>query len=136
MNDEVHSTLSKTKLVIQSDFSKAESIFSIPSYIRSIFQNLITNSIKYRHDGSSHIRITSDEDNDYIYLTFEDDGMGIDLTKNHSKVFGLYNRFHLGIEGKGMGLFMVKSQIESLHGEISVESKVNVGTKFFIKFKK
>lgn len=136
VNDEVHSTLTKTKLVIQYDFTKAESIFSIPSYIRSIFQNLITNSIKYRHDGSSYIRITSDEDNDYIYLTFEDDGMGIDLTKNHSKVFGLYNRFHLGIEGKGMGLFMVKSQIESLHGEISVESKVNVGTKFFIKFKK
>ncbi len=136
VDDEVHSALSKTKLVIQSDFSKAESIFSIPSYIRSIFQNLITNSIKYRHDGSSYIKITSDEDNDYIYLTFEDDGMGIDLTKNHSKVFGLYNRFHLGIEGKGMGLFMVKSQIESLHGEISVESKVNVGTKFFIKFKK
>lgn len=136
INDEVLSNIKKTKIVLTSDFTKAASIFSIRSYIHSIFQNLITNSIKYRHDGSSFIKIESDEDAEYIYLTFEDDGMGIDLTKNHNKIFGLYNRFHLGKEGKGMGLFMVKSQIESLDGEISIESKVNVGTKFFIKFKK
>lgn len=128
--------IKKSKVEISYDFKKAESILSVKSYLHSIFENLITNGIKYRRENSSFVKITSDQDAEYVYLSFEDNGIGIDLVKNSGKIFGLYNRFHLNKEGKGMGLFMVKNQVESLDGEISVESKVNVGTKFFIKFKK
>ena len=48
----------------------------------------------------------------------------------------IIKRFHLEKEGKGMGLFMIKSQVESLNGEIAIQSEVNIGTKFSIKFKK
>jgi signal transduction histidine kinase len=68
-------------------------------------------------------------------LTFEDNGMGIDLVKKLEQVFGLYKRFHHHVEGKGMGLFLVKTQVELLGGKISIESEVNAGTKFTITIK-
>lgn len=70
-----------------------------------------------------------------MVLTFQDNGLGIDLVKKGKQVFGLYKRFHHHIEGKGMGLFLVKTQVELLGGKISIESEVNTGTKFTIIFK-
>jgi sensor histidine kinase regulating citrate/malate metabolism len=58
--------------------------------------------------------------------------LGIDLKKNEDKIFCLYKRFHSGIEGKGIGLFMTKTQIETLGGTIRVSSEINVGTTFTI----
>jgi len=60
--------------------------------------------------------------------------MGIDLQKRGEQVFGLYKRFHTHIEGKGMGLFMVKTQVQRLGGKISIKSEVNKGTQFNIEF--
>ena len=62
--------------------------------------------------------------------------MGIDLKAKGDKVFGLYKRFHSHDEGKGMGMFMVKTQVESLGGKINIESELNRGTIFKIEFKK
>lgn len=123
-------------LKILTDFDNAGSINSIRSYMYGIFQNLISNSIKYRSKKDSFIKITSDEDEKNVYLTFEDNGIGIDLGRNKNKIFGLYNRFHTEKEGKGMGLYMVKSHVEELDGEIKVESEVGKGTKFSIKLRK
>ena len=67
-------------------------------------------------------------------LVFKDNGMGIDLEKNGKEVFGLYKRFHYHLEGKGMGLFMVKTQVELLGGKITVASKANEGATFSITF--
>jgi sensor histidine kinase regulating citrate/malate metabolism len=50
------------------------------------------------------------------------------------KIFGLYQRMHEHTEGKGMGLFLVKTQVESLGGKIEVESEVEVGTTFRVYF--
>jgi signal transduction histidine kinase len=58
----------------------------------------------------------------------------MDLTSKGDKIFGLYNRFHSHVEGKGMGLFMVKTQVESLGGKISVASELNKGTEFTMVF--
>jgi PAS domain S-box-containing protein len=139
LNDiiETESTaIHESKVAIISDFKEVESLVTVKNYMHSIFQNLISNGIKYRSTESPWIKISSNEDENYIYLNFEDNGIGIDLEKNKNKIFGLYNKFHLNKEGKGMGLFMVKSHVESLDGEISVVSEVNKGTKFIIKLKK
>jgi chemotaxis protein histidine kinase CheA len=48
-------------------------------------------------------------------------------------VFGLYRRFHTHTEGKGLGLFMTKIQVETLGGKISVSSELNKGTEFKIE---
>jgi signal transduction histidine kinase len=110
-------------------------IVSLKSYLYSIFYNLITNSIKYRNATvAPAIKITSAVNNGFTELLFTDNGMGIDLEKNGDKVFGLYKRFHTHTEGKGMGLYMVKSQVESLGGTINISSELNKGTTFTLRF--
>ncbi|MEI6022102.1 MAG: PAS domain-containing sensor histidine kinase, partial [Bacteroidota bacterium] len=90
----------KEFLEIDSDFSKLKSIFSIKGYIHSIFHNLISNSIKYRHSKKPlQIKVTSDLKDDKAILSFKDNGIGIDLVKNKEHIFGLYKRFHTEIEG-------------------------------------
>lgn len=59
---------------------------------------------------------------------------GIDMARQSEHLFGLYKRFDLAVEGKGMGLFMVKMQVERLGGKITAESTVNRGTEFKIEF--
>jgi signal transduction histidine kinase len=65
-------------------------------------------------------------------FVIEDNGVGIDLKENQSKLFGMYQRFHDHIEGKGLGLYLVKAQVDTLHGEISIISELNKGTRFTI----
>ena len=103
--------------------------------MHSIFYNLIINSIKYKQvDIPIIIQIKSELLQNKLILSVRDNGSGIDLTKNKELVFGLYKRFHRKVEGKGMGLYMVKTQVESLNGKIHIESEVNIGTEFIIEF--
>lgn len=68
-------------------------------------------------------------------LVVSDNGLGIDVERYRDKLFSLYKRFHLHVEGKGMGLYLVKTQMTSLGGRIEVESEVNEGTTFRAYFK-
>lgn len=103
----------------------------------SIFYNLISNSIKYKEPGRNPvIEISSNENENKTILTFKDNGIGIDLKLYGDKIFGLYKRFHYDVEGKGMGLFMVKTQVESLEGNITISSQLGRGTIFTIEFDK
>lgn len=111
------------------DFSEVDMIISLRGYIHSIFYNLISNSIKYRlPDRPLLIKIRSHKLSNKIKLTFEDNGRGIDLKRNEQDLFGLYQRFDKSVEGRGMGLFMVKTEVEALGGNISLASKLNSGT--------
>lgn len=132
----ISNEIEKTKLVLKTDFNQVDGISSQKSYLYSIFFNLITNSIKYRNPNvTPMIEVKSRKNENTIILTFSDNGLGIDLDKNKGQVFGLYKRFHANIaDGKGMGLFMVKTQVENLGGIISIQSNVNVGTTFTIEF--
>jgi PAS domain S-box-containing protein len=127
--------IEKNNVNIVTDFTQVNSILTIRSFLQSIFYNLISNSIKYKQPNADLvIRITSSPMSDGTKLVFSDNGMGIDLKAQGSKVFGLYRRFHpKHAEGKGMGLYMVKTQVESLGGEISIASEVNKGTEFTIE---
>ena len=113
---------------------KVSKLLTIKSYITSIFTNLISNSIKYRaSDRECNITISTYKQNDNIFIEFEDNGMGIDLDKFGDQIFGLYKRYHRHVEGTGMGLHLVKSQIEAMGGRISVDSALNKGTTFKIE---
>ena len=78
------------------------------------------------------IRLKSILAADHIELVVEDNGKGIDLKRHGKDLFGLYKRFDTSAEGKGLGLFMVKTQVESLGGKIRVESEINNGMRFVI----
>jgi len=117
------------------NFSEIDEILTVKSYLYSVFYNLISNSIKYRQpDVNPILEITSAKAGNNIILTFKDNGLGIDLKRKGGQVFGLYKRFHTHTEGKGMGLYMAKTQVEIMGGSISVISEVNEGTEFKIEF--
>ena len=106
------------------------------SYLESIFLNLLTNSIKYRAANKQlKILISCKVVGENIILTIKDNGIGIDMERNRDKIFGLYQRFHNYPDSKGLGLYLVKSQVETMGGNITVESKVDKGTTFTIIFK-
>lgn len=105
------------------------------SYLESIFLNLLTNSIKYKSPNRQlKITVTSKIVNNKIILSFKDNGIGIDLERNKHKIFGLYQRFHNHPDSKGLGLYLVKSQVETMGGTITVDSTVDKGTTFTITF--
>lgn len=106
---------------------------SIRGYLHSIFYNLILNSIKYRLPNlTPRLIIRSYIEDAHLNLIFEDNGKGIDLDKHGSQLFGLYKRFDDEVSGKGMGLFMVKNQVEELGGTIQARSAPGKGTLFHI----
>ncbi|MEP3373686.1 sensor histidine kinase [Maribacter dokdonensis] len=104
-------------------------------YLQSVIQNLVSNAIKYKRDNvASHIEFESAIENKHKVLYVRDNGMGLNLEKHGENVFKLYKRFHRNISGKGMGLFLIKSQLEALNATITIDSKVGEGTTFKIKF--
>ncbi len=116
------------------DLKGPAEIFGIKSYIFSIFYNLVSNSIKYAQpDLAPIIRISSISTEDGLILTLSDNGLGIDIANQGKHLFGLYKRFHYHLDGKGMGLYMVKTQVQALGGKISVDSTVGKGTTFTIQ---
>jgi PAS domain S-box-containing protein len=131
----INQEITNEHAIITSDFSAADHMLTIKVYLYSIFYNLILNSVKYRSaDVAPKISITSHMADDKIRIIFKDNGLGIDLEKKGDEVFGLYKRFHSHVEGKGVGLYMVKKQVEALNGQIIIESEVDKGTIFTITF--
>jgi|GEM_PF-5969500 signal transduction histidine kinase len=114
-------------------------VYAIKAYAESIFYNLISNAIKYRDTQRQLvIKVRTYQDDTFLYVEVEDNGIGIDLAKNKDKMFGFYKRFHssVDVEGKGIGLHIVKLQVEAMGGKIEVESELGKGTKFKMTFKK
>ena len=129
--------IKNTKPIININVKKSELVFSNKAYLESILLNLITNSIKYKSEKRQLIiDIDYEEEATSMNLIFKDNGLGIDLEKYKDKIFGLYQKFHNYADSKGLGLYLVKSQIESMGGKIEIESQVDKGTKFIIHFKK
>ncbi|MBA2611040.1 MAG: PAS domain S-box protein [Bacteroidetes bacterium] len=122
---------------IDSQFNNALTVKFNKAYLESIFFNLISNAIKYRSPSRAlKIVITSEIINDDVILKFSDNGLGLNVELYKERLFRLYQRFHDHAEGKGLGLFLIKSQMEALNGSIDIESTVGVGATFILKFKK
>tara|TARA_R110002051_G_scaffold64139_1_gene116740 strand:+ start:20786 stop:21838 length:1053 start_codon:yes stop_codon:yes gene_type:complete len=129
------SIIKSSNTKIESNFSDCKSTYFNNAYMESIFLNLITNSIKYTIPGNfPSIEIKTKLKDGKNMLFFKDYGRGIDMNENGNKIFGLNQRFNNEQEGKGVGLFLIKNQINSLGGTISVASCPNKGTEFRIVF--
>lgn len=119
-----------------TDFEQADFLYTVRPVLNSIFYNLLTNAVKYRSPQRSlDVHLRSKIRSGFIEIQVEDNGLGINLETFKHDVFGLYKRFHTHTDGRGLGLYLVKSQIESLGGRIEIESALNVGTTFSIYFK-
>lgn len=134
IQESIGNILEKEQVNFKIDFGRVDEMFTIKGYMYSIFYNLISNSIKYRRPTVPlDITVESELVDEKIILTFKDNGLGVDLKKRGDEIFGLFKRFHTDrADGKGMGLYLVKAQLEKLGGKISVKSEVNQGTEFTI----
>ncbi|MFD2515192.1 PAS domain S-box protein [Pontibacter locisalis] len=116
------------------DFEDDIHIKANRAYLYSIFYNLMSNAIKYRSEErvlQVHISCDRSPEGNTV-ITFSDNGLGMDLQKIGSNIFKLYKRFHTDKKGRGIGLYLVKSHVEAMDGQIEVDSTVNKGTKFTI----
>ncbi len=131
INDLVNATQASFNL----DFSVPSIKFSRKS-MRSIFYNLISNALKYRHpERKPVIDVKTVQEEDWIVLTVKDNGLGISEA-NKEKVFSMFKRLHAHVEGSGVGLYIVKRIVTNAGGRIELESKVDEGTTFRIFFKR
>lgn len=112
-------------------------IYANPAYFESIFLNLISNSLKYSDPNRKPIiQISAEETEDQFVIHVKDNGLGIDLNRFGGKIFGMYKIFHRHPDARGLGLFIVKNQLEAMGGSITVDSKVGEGTAFTTSFPK
>lgn len=125
--------IEENQVKIDIDVTSSPEIYSVRPMINSILYNLISNSIKYKsEERSAVVKVSSKKMDSMIIIEVEDNGIGIDLDRFKEKLFGLYKRFHTHVEGKGIGLFLVKLQTESLGGRVVIESKPGIGSKISI----
>lgn len=125
--------IGETGTIIDTDFSSAPEINYIPAYLESIFLNLLSNAIKFQHpDRTPYVQVKTYFDKGKTFLEVKDNGAGIDLSGNAKDVFALSSSNQS--LSRGIGLFLVRSQVLALGGNISVESKMNEGSAFVVEF--
>lgn len=132
--DSLHGEINKTQATVEMDFSKAPKVCYPLNYMRSILQNLISNSLKYSSpERRPIIKINSKIKNDSVIISISDNGLGLDLNKHSENLFKIRKVFHDHPAAKGFGLFITKSQVTALGGKIWVESEPNVGSTFHVE---
>lgn len=120
---------------VMADFSDAPQIEYPNIYMESIFLNLLSNALKYTYPGRRpEIRFRTRRHGDLTFLEVSDNGAGINLARYGHHVFKLRKTFHRHPESRGIGLFMIKNQIETMGGEITISSEENEGTTFYVNF--
>ena len=126
-----------SEATINADFTEIDHLHSVRTYIYDIFYNMISNAIKFRQKNVPLVvDVYSKKSRTGMDIIFKDNGIGVDMEKYGDQIFGLYNRFHTdAADGNGVGLFLVKTQVETLKGTISITSEVNAGASFRIRFK-
>ena len=101
------------------------------NHLRRILQNLISNALKFRGEANPHITVSTQESDDRVQFSVEDNGIGI-AEEDHEKIFQMFTRLSDGTEfpGTGIGLAAAKNLVESYGGNIKVESKKGEGSRF------
>lgn len=113
--------------------SSVESLHVIPEYFDNIFNNLISNSLKYKSSpNDNNITIDIRENENSIVIKYCDKGIGFDSAHFEDKIFEPFQKFHATSDGKGLGLFLIKSQISAMGGTIKLWSKPNIGIEISI----
>ena len=127
--------LEKNKVELVNSIAKDLKVMSVPAYLESILLNLMTNAVKYRHplrDPKILLQATIEEEG--IEFIIQDNGLGIDLERYGDKMFGMYKTFHNHKDARGLGLYIIKNQIEAMGGHITVASTVNQASTFKVFF--
>ncbi len=124
---------------LKFDFNDDFSIYTIRPILESILFNIISNSISNQAVGRRMIvtlHSYSSDEHDAFVISIRDNGSGIDLQKHGSKLFKIDKVKLNNQSNTGLGLFLVKSQMDALAGKVEVDSTIGVGTVFRLFFAK
>lgn len=131
---ESYAQKNQVTLAFQSEVESAMTAVDVDKIVK-VFDNLISNAIKYSYTGGEVNLTFSNKKNNWV-LTVSDQGMGVDASGKKR----LFNEFYRSdnavnseIEGSGIGLLMVKSYVENHHGKVSFNSEENKGSVFKIE---
>jgi PAS domain S-box-containing protein len=133
--DILSASITKTETVVTIAITDNIYVQFQPAYLESVIMNLVSNALKYKHpDRRPTISIAAEQVEQHVLLKVKDNGQGIDLSLHGDKLFGMYKTFHRHPDARGMGLYLVKNQIEAMGGSISAESSPGYGTTFTVNF--
>ncbi len=129
--------INKSGAIFEYDIDPNQEIHTSEKILFRALQNVLSNAIKFRDPGRRLvIAISCRELTDSLEISIKDNGIGIDLEMVGDKIFKMYQRFNLGISGKGLGLYLTKKDLDKIGGKISVESSVDEGSTFIIQLSK
>ncbi|MEI7890843.1 MAG: ATP-binding protein [bacterium] len=126
------------RVVMDGDISKEMQLNIDSVKIKQVFQNLISNAVKYSKENSEVVFGRKDGIDDVTFFV-KDSGLGIPPEQQDrifEKFFRASNVLMTGAEGTGLGLYIAKSIVESHGGKIWFESSEGNGTTFFVKIPK
>ena len=133
--ESINGLVLETSPLLDIDIDDSIKVLGFKPFLNSVFLNLFTNAIKYREPSRQlKIEIRAKVLNDNTIISFTDNGIGINLEKNRSKIFGIYKTFHSNKDAKGVGLFITKNHMEAMGGKIEVQSTLGAGTTFNLCF--
>jgi len=121
-------------VIIVNDVTPAVCITAQPAHLRSIFENLISNAVKYNRPGGK-VLVTSEVYADIKKIMVQDNGIGIDESMGDK----IFNRFERGqaqgsvVPGSGLGLTIVRDLVAQLGGRINYRSTPGKGTTFTVE---
>lgn len=122
-------------VLVANNISKDIVVKYNPAFLESIIFNFLSNAIKYSSPRRRpHVYLDSYMHDGKPVLQITDNGLGIDLERHREKLFGMYKTFHGNDDARGIGLFISKSQVELMGGNIEVESEPDKGSVFKIFF--
>ncbi|GAB3193920.1 PAS domain S-box-containing protein [Pontibacter aydingkolensis] len=125
-----------TQASITTNFSAAPYLYFTRPGLKSILYNLISNAIKYKsNEKPPVIHLNTKIKDNFVELQVSDNGIGLDLSKHHNKLFQMFRRFHNHVNGSGLGLYIVNRLLTNQGGYINIESQLNKGTTFYLYFK-
>ena len=136
IQSDLASVIEKNNITIKID--KLPTVYGYRIEIKQLFQNLISNAIKFtKPDVTPYIEITFDETNNFYNFHITDNGIGIP-DKDFSKIFDMFSRLHStkDYEGQGIGLAFCKKIVELHHGNIWVTSEFGKGSTVHFTLKK
>jgi PAS domain S-box-containing protein len=132
--DELTSQIEAKNIKVEKDYDKLPLINADINLTRIIFQNLLSNAVKYTPDGGSVSVSIKKQDKDALF-SVSDTGYGIPKQQQpriFEKLFRADNVQEKDVKGTGLGLYLVKSVVETAGGKIWFESEENKGTTFYV----
>lgn len=103
--------------------------------IRQVFQNLISNAIKFIDKDKGEVIIACKERKRHFVFSVKDNGIGIE-EKYHKKIFNIFQSINRSSDSTGVGLSIVKKIVKLYDGDIWLKSELNVGSTFYFTLKK